>query len=432
MTWYNIKAMLRLDRATLANLIDCEDNNIPIALTIQYHQVYYQMKKVLQRRARLDTDFVSSINKWLLKITDQEHPIIHGFSVSRNLNEYQTGMFFVAFMSKWQLQLLAQNGDMVCFMDSTHKTFLQCNVTGKGKPLACMVTNSEAQHPIRFWLEWLKDQFGYSPSMVIMIDNSDTEIVAINLVYNRNDEVDVFNTNVKIMLCHWHIMKAWKAKILTKLVPKSGQQKSKQERQQKRSEALDCLVLMMQARDLEEFDLAFDEFEIWCRENEDWETYELIDYVEVVNYLPKKEKWSKAWRKENYNIDTNSYIETWHRHLKEVYMMNIKKQRLDVLMYYLLWDFVLPDMMQDHIRITSGVQQRQIAIETKAHGNRLLSARSIISSMSEYDPELTEANYGVATGPHMSRWAEDLRRIFNEMKSYRNNPLGNHHQNRFY
>ncbi|CEP08783.1 hypothetical protein, partial, partial [Parasitella parasitica] len=66
MTWYNIKAMLRLDRATLANLIDCEDNNIPIALIIQCHQVYYQMKKVLQRRARLDTDFVSSINKWLL------------------------------------------------------------------------------------------------------------------------------------------------------------------------------------------------------------------------------------------------------------------------------------------------------------------------------------------------------------------------------
>ncbi|CEP16511.1 hypothetical protein [Parasitella parasitica] len=36
MTWYNIKAMLRLDRATLANLIDCEYNNIPIALKIQY------------------------------------------------------------------------------------------------------------------------------------------------------------------------------------------------------------------------------------------------------------------------------------------------------------------------------------------------------------------------------------------------------------
>ncbi|CEP14465.1 hypothetical protein [Parasitella parasitica] len=349
-----------------------------------------------------------------------------------------------------------------------------------------MVTNSEAQHPIRFWLEWLKYQFGYSPSMV-MIDNSDIKIAAINLAYNKTDEADIFNINVKIMLCHWHIMKAWNAKILTKL-----------------------------ARDPEEFDLAFDEFEIWCRENEDWETYELLDYVEV-NYLPKKEKCSKAWRKGNYNIDTNNYIETWHRHLKEVYMMNIKKQRLDVLMY-LLWDVVLPDMMQDHIRTTSGVQQRRLnnakrsriekamafndieaetlvnaqgsivevlsfttdgktyEIDVDLQRNNMLSctcmdfiinkasckhmhlvnrfvsiglpekdahlpmldytmrqneeqvvnatrireeerqevlqnslqnARSIISSMSEYAPELTEANYGVAAGPHMSRWAED-------------------------
>ncbi|CEP11836.1 hypothetical protein [Parasitella parasitica] len=179
-TWYNIKAMLRLDKATLANLIDCEDNNIPIALTIQYHQVYYQMKKFLQYRARLDTDFVSSINRWFLKITNQE--------------------------------------------DSIHIS--RCNVTGKGKPLAWMVTNSEAQYPVCFWLEWLKDQFGYSPSMV-MIDNSDTEFAAINLVYKNTDEVDVFNTNFKILLFHWHIMKAWKTKILTKLVPKTDQQKSK-------------------------------------------------------------------------------------------------------------------------------------------------------------------------------------------------------------
>ncbi|CEP10818.1 hypothetical protein [Parasitella parasitica] len=50
--------------------------------------------------------------------------------------------------------------------------------------------------------------------------------------------------------------------------------------------------------------------------------------------------------------------------------------------------------------------------------NSLQSAGSITSSMSEYAPELTEANYGVAAGPHMSRWAEYLRRIFNEMKSY--------------
>ncbi|CEP11238.1 hypothetical protein, partial, partial [Parasitella parasitica] len=128
-------------------------------------------------------------------------------------------------------------------------------------------------------------------------------------------------------------------------------------------------------RDPEEFDLAFDEFEIWYRESEDWETQELLDYVEV-NYLPKKEKWSKAWRKGNYNIDTNNYIETWHRHLKEVYMMNIKKQRLDVFMY-LLWDIVLPDMMQGHIRTTSGVQQRRLNNAGRSRNEKAMSFNDI-------------------------------------------------------
>jgi hypothetical protein len=56
-------------------------------------------------------------------------------------------------------------------------------VTGKGKPVAWMITNSESQYPIRFWLQWLKDAHGYQPSKV-MIDNSNTEIAAINKAFN--------------------------------------------------------------------------------------------------------------------------------------------------------------------------------------------------------------------------------------------------------
>lgn len=48
-------------------------------------------------------------------------------------------------------------------------------------------------------------------------------------------------------------------------------------------------------------------------------------------------------------MDTNNYIESWHRHLKEVYLSSMKKLRVDVLVY-VLWDLVLPDIMQDHLR----------------------------------------------------------------------------------
>lgn len=103
-----------------------------------------------------------------------------------------------------------------------------------------------------------------------------------------------------------------------------------------------------------EFGLNYDAFKAWCLQNEaEWESQNVFAYFEGY-YLDKKEKWSRAWRQGTYNLDTNNYIESWHRHLKEVYMARIKKQRVDVLVY-LLWDVVLPDFMQDHLKYTAGI-----------------------------------------------------------------------------
>ncbi|KAI9253498.1 hypothetical protein BDA99DRAFT_413085, partial [Phascolomyces articulosus] len=50
----------------------------------------------------------------------------------------------------------------------------------------------------------------------------------------------------------------------------------------------------------------------------------------------------------HYHINTNNYVESWHRHLKEIYLTSLHRQRVDVLVY-ILWGLVLPDVMQDHV-----------------------------------------------------------------------------------
>lgn len=196
MTGANIKAMLRIEKATLARLIEYGTGaQVPIALKVNYQQVRYQMQKVLDRRAKLDPKFARSLELWGVKIQNDNEPI-NGFWMERNMELYECGMFVVAFLSQWQLKILRQEGDMVC-MDSTHNTCIdgtskycylytlvvRCRVTGKGKPVCWMITNSESQYPVRFWVEWLKNQFDFIPAK-IMIDNSDTEIAAINHTYN--------------------------------------------------------------------------------------------------------------------------------------------------------------------------------------------------------------------------------------------------------
>jgi hypothetical protein len=162
----------------------------------------------------------------------------------------------------------------------------RCRVTGKGKPLVWMITNSESQYPVTFWLRWLKDIHGYQPSKV-MINNSDAEIAAINMAYNmpdttRDDQQGiVFNNNVKIMICHWHLLKAWKKAILTKVTPVNPREKTMEEKKNKREEALQLVTRLMNAEDEISFDLAFEELELWATENSDeWETPVFFDYFE--------------------------------------------------------------------------------------------------------------------------------------------------------
>ncbi|KAI7858895.1 hypothetical protein BDC45DRAFT_433380, partial [Circinella umbellata] len=50
----------------------------------------------------------------------------------------------------------------------------------------------------------------------------------------------------------------------------------------------------------------------------------------------------------HHHVNTNNYIESWHRHLKEVYLPSLRRQRVGVLVY-ILRSLVLPDLMQDHL-----------------------------------------------------------------------------------
>lgn len=63
-----------------------------------------------------------------------------------------------------------------------------------------MVTDMEIMPTLIEWLTWLKNLKAELRLKRIMIDCSATEIGAIRSVFG--DEVD-------ILLCHWHVWRAW-------------------------------------------------------------------------------------------------------------------------------------------------------------------------------------------------------------------------------
>lgn len=104
MTWINIKNMIRLDKSVLIKALEQSSmDNIPLTMGIKYQDVYYALKKVMEKKAYFDKDFKKSMELWGQKIANDQ--VFKGYFYSKNLETYERGMFFFAFMSKWQLEV---------------------------------------------------------------------------------------------------------------------------------------------------------------------------------------------------------------------------------------------------------------------------------------------------------------------------------------
>jgi hypothetical protein len=163
----------------------------------------------------------------------------------------------------------------------------RCSATGKGAPLAWMITNTETQYPIQYWLQWLHEDHGFSPQQ-FMIDNSDAEIAGIR---------SVFGGSVRILLCHWHIIKNWKKNIAMKLKVQPGVRRSRVEITGRRDLALVNMLKLLNARNEGDYDVVYMEFQQWCQsDQETWDSGDLLVYFDR-EYVNKKDLWSSAWRR---------------------------------------------------------------------------------------------------------------------------------------
>lgn len=149
-----------------------------------------------------------------------------------------------------------------------------------------MLTNSDSQYPVEFWLKWLKDDMHFRPR-TIMIDNSDTEIAGIRSAYGED---------MQVAICHWHLKRAWRKNIASKVCIRPGVSTHSGLVKVMRDETFNRLNDMVIASTEEDFELAYDELQLFCLEHEEeWDMTALQVYFDR-EYLPKKTKWSNAWR----------------------------------------------------------------------------------------------------------------------------------------
>ncbi|KAG2214822.1 hypothetical protein INT45_005259 [Circinella minor] len=187
---------------------------------VTYEDVYNQYYKIMVRQTRMAENDFSSFGLWLVELESKSY---HTFLFGQSNPDTQVYNFGFGFIAPWQLELL-KRARSFC-LDATHHvtiypntvmyTIVLCHkVTGRGVPVAYLVTNDQSEEPVRKWLMDLKD-LGVSPTQ-ITVDCSKAEANAISSTWNRY---------VAIRLCAWHVVRAWQKNIKEKVVVGDGEDK---------------------------------------------------------------------------------------------------------------------------------------------------------------------------------------------------------------
>ncbi|KAK4694806.1 hypothetical protein P7C70_g8674, partial [Phenoliferia sp. Uapishka_3] len=398
--WPAIKNLLRPSEEVLQKVEACHENGVPLdelpeAFRVGWQEAYNVIRKRLRDLSRLAPDGWESLVRWKAKLEGEGWDVLLKADVFDDDPERK--VYAVGVISPWQKKILAAHQDLVC-LDSTHhtcfsvdgadeKAFLYTLVVkyplvGKGIPVAFLITVAETRYPIIDWFWWLKrdvfqDQRFYPRAF--MIDCSDTEAAAISTVF----------PNSSTFWCYFHMLKAVRQNAVKKLSVIAFPDESKADliarNKQLRALAFSDVVRLIEQPTEEAFD-------------EQWEnigrTYALFPgWISYLNkqWVSHRERWGRAWRQvrssftlhSSYltsiplqdifqSINTNNFIESWHRILKSLYLKLMRRQRDDYLLF-LLFDSVLPDYRRMVSRIVLGFESRRL---DKAEASRRAKAYS--------------------------------------------------------
>ncbi|CEG82401.1 hypothetical protein RMATCC62417_16475 [Rhizopus microsporus] len=211
MDWKTIKKFLRTDDECLIELEKKESfSSFPMSLLINYQDVKNIINAHMNKLSRKSCHDKHSCEKWIKYLEEEKN-------CSTLFRTHENGPFLISWVSDWQKKFLEEAEE--CCIDSTHKTCKSITdssndsylftivvhnyTTNRGLPVCFFITNMKTIPTLHQWLTWIKTNFSLNVKRV-MIDCSSAETAAIR---------DAFEGSVQILLCHWHIKRAWETHV---------------------------------------------------------------------------------------------------------------------------------------------------------------------------------------------------------------------------
>jgi len=305
------------------------------------------------------------------------------------LYSQDTTLFAYGFQSQIQSRKMEQHQSFC--LDATHgissrsmevlyTLLVKDLLTGKGYPVAYMVTNDQSVGPVNQWLVYLRDNCNFAPT-AITIDCSLAEVNAIKAA---------FRNQVVIHYCAFHVWRAWKDNLGAKLsLPTSI---SNTEATEYKQDLLNDLHLILVETRKNALFRKIEGFKLKIENHT-----ELLDYF--TRYWFNNEEVVKRWgapfvKEIHKSFVTNNYIESWHNQLKVVYFERLRINRLDRLVFVLTND-VEYYFAEEYNRIIANIGRLgplQNNIARKAYMASQISNENLISMIRNPQGSFTNAD----------------------------------------
>jgi hypothetical protein len=226
--------------------------------------------------------------------------------------------FLLGIQTEFQRDAMKQFASKVILMDATHCVtqydFLLISVFviddhGSGLPVAWAISTREDTTILVQFLKSIHERTGDLNVNCFMSDCADQYYAAWSSVFGQT----------KRLLCIWHVDKAWR-KALNDHISST----------QDRVEIYHQLRILLQETDKSQFTVKLQQLLSYSQNK-------YIDFYNyfVKNYVPSVEMWATCHRRGTI-VNTNMFVEAFHRVLKIIHLNNKQNRRVDSLLHVLL------------------------------------------------------------------------------------------------
>ena len=298
---------------------------------------------------------LTSVCAWVKELTSLPYnPILlfkpQGEPQPYDMDNIGNGDFILGIQTEFQRDMLRQHGDLCVCMDATHGTnmydfnlitVLVIDEFGEGIPVAWAITNREDVTLLVEFFKAIDKRTGHLQPRWFMSDDAPQYFNAWRGVFETKRTTK--------LLCAWHVDRAWRTALNEHVTSKTSRLKIYHQLRMLLMENEETTFRVLLQQFISFLDSAEKKFRKYFKDH----------------YCNRLGQWASHFRAGSI-VNTNMFLETFHRTLKVVYLQQKHNRRIDFLLHTLL-KIARNKIFERLTKLTKGKYSHRISEINKRH-----------------------------------------------------------------